>query len=99
MKPTVIEVVLFKTKPGINPEEVRKAAAGVETFVGTQEGYIKRELAVDEEGLWADIVYWTDLDSAQKAAQEAMESPVCQPFFGMIDEEQMTMYYFDIALP
>ena len=98
MKPKVIEVVLFKSKPEISAEELTKAAASVESFAQTQAGYLKRELGVNEDGLWMDIVYWTDLESAHEAAQAAMESPICQPFFGMIDEAQMTMHHFNIAL-
>ena len=98
MKANVIEVVLFNPKPGISDEQFLQAAASVELFVQTQDGYVKRELGSNEDGLWIDTVYWTDLDCAQKAAQAAMESPICQPFFGMIEETTMQMHHFSLAL-
>lgn len=84
-----IELVIFKTKPEITKKEFIEAAIAVNPIVEKFEGYISRNLAVDKDGTWTDIVYWTDLESADHAAQEIMKSETCQKFFEMIDEESM----------
>jgi len=84
-----IELVTFKTKPGFSQKEVIEAANAVNPVVEKFSGYISRKLAVSEVGTWTDIVYWTDLESAEHAAQEVMKSETCQKFFGMIDEKSM----------
>ncbi len=99
MKPTVVELVIFKTKPGVSETALREAAAKVTPILQAMTGYVRRELAVTEDGQWADIVYWTDMKSAQDAAKAAMEIPVCLEFFGLIDEKSMTMFHLNVALP
>lgn len=94
----VIEVVQFKPKEGIDKDTFTTAAGSIEAFINHQAGFIQRELAVNEDGMWIDIVHWTDLASAQQAAQAALESPACAPFFGMIDEHNMTMHHFQSVL-
>jgi len=84
-----IEVVVFKTIPGFTKQEVIEAAKAVNPVVEKFNGFISRKLAVNEDGTWTDIVYWTDLESAKQAGEEVMKSKTCQKFFGMIDEKSM----------
>jgi hypothetical protein len=75
MKANVIEVVIMKVKEGISDDEFLKAAKNIDETVSKFPGFISRELAKDEKGNWIDLVHWTDLASAQKAADEVMKSP------------------------
>ncbi len=90
-----IELVIFKTKPGFTQSEVIEAANAVNPVVKEFKGYIGRKLAISKDGTWTDIVYWTDLEAAEHAAQEIMKSETCQKFFGMIDEKSMTFMHLD----
>lgn len=90
-----IEIVIFKTKPNFTQKEVTEAANAVNSVVEKFKGYISRKLAVSKDGTWTDIVYWTDLESAEHAAQEVMKSETCQKFFGMIDEKSMTFMHLN----
>lgn len=99
MESTVIELVIFKTKPNVSPMALKEAAAKVTPILQTMNGYEQRELAVTDDGQWADIVHWTDMKSAQDAAKAAMEIPVCLEFFGLIDEKTMTMFHLNMTLP
>ncbi|MCW5518121.1 antibiotic biosynthesis monooxygenase family protein [Muriicola sp. Z0-33] len=94
-KTGTIELVIFKTKPEFSHKEVIEAANAVNPVVEVFDGYIGRKLAVSTDGTWTDIVYWTDLESAEHAAQEVMKSETCQKFFGMIDEESMTFMHLN----
>ncbi len=99
MKPAVIELVIFKTTTGVSESALKEAAAKVTPILRTMNGYMRRELAVTDDGHWADIVYWTDMKSAQGAAKAAMEIPVCLEFSGLIDEKTMTIFHLNVALP
>jgi len=91
-----IETVLFKTKAEYSREQVIEAATAVNSVVDNFDGFIARKLAwSDENQSWIDIVYWSDKASAEYAAKEAMKSPVCQPFFQMIDESSMQFMHYN----
>ena len=94
METKVIEVVIMKAKAGISEDEFLQAAKSVDETASKFPGFISRDLAKDENGNWIDIVHWTDLDSAKKAAEEVMQSQTCGIWFGMIDEQSMKMYHF-----
>ncbi|WP_420573362.1 hypothetical protein [Kordia sp.] len=90
-----IELVIFDTYPQYSKEEVIAAAKALNPIVEKFDGYIGRKLAIDKDGKWTDIVYWTDLKSAEHAAQEVMKSETCQKFFGMIKEESMQFMHLE----
>ena len=98
MKANVVEIVLFKPKAGVTDEALVKAAAGIDEFTQDQAGFLKRELAQTEDGQWIDIVHWTDMASAHHAAEAAMSSPICLPFFSLIDESTINMNHYTVAL-
>jgi len=95
MKENVIEVVIMKVKSGINDDDFLQAAKSVDETVSKYPGFISRDFAKDENGNWIDIVHWTDLESAKKAAEAVVQSQTCGIFFGMIDEQSMKMYHFE----
>lgn len=90
-----IELVIFDTYPQYSEEEVIAAAKAVNPVAEKFDGYIDRKLAVDKNGKWTDIVYWTDLKSAEYAAQEILKSETCQKFFEMINEESMQFMHLE----
>ncbi len=99
MRDTVIELVLFKTKPGVGEEAVRDAAAKSTLFLRRQEGFVRRELAVvPDTGQWADIVHWTDLASAERAAAAFGDAPEARDFIAMLDPQQMTLFHLRSVL-
>ncbi len=90
-----IELVIFETYPQYSKAEVIAAAKAVNPVAEKFDGYIGRKLAVDKNGKWTDIVYWTDLESAEHAAQEILKSETCQKFFGMINQETMQFMHLE----
>ena len=93
-----IEVVLFKTKEGVSKENFTKAAAAVNPVMENLDGYLGRNLAVDPDGNWVDMVYWTDLLAAEHAAEVVMKSESCQRFIGMIDDSSMKFMHLSPVL-
>jgi hypothetical protein len=90
-----IEVVVFRAKAGIMPEQLQSAALAVTPALSAMPGFISREFGESENGQFIDIVYWKDLASAKQAAEKVMNIPVCGEFFGLIDQSQMQFMHFN----
>ena len=95
-KPTIIEMVLFKTNKGVKLEDAQKAITELNNFVSKQKGFISRKTSISEDGQFLDVIYWTDLQSAKTASEKAMENPKTLESFKVMDENQMTFKYFSI---
>lgn len=91
----IIEVVIFKTNPGVSGSQLQTAALAVTPFLKELPGFIKREFGVSEDGQYIDIVHWKDMPSAKAAAEKVMGSPKCGEFFSLIDQNQMQFMHFD----
>lgn len=89
-----VELVTFKTKAGVTPEQVVSAAAEVNRFLTAQGGFISRHLGQSEDGAWHDILFWESRDSVMAAMEKAMSSAHCAGFFGLIDEAEDNMALF-----
>lgn len=90
-----IELVLFKIKGDISDSEIISAARKLNEFVEKQPGFISRTLSKAEDGTWKDLVFWTDLESAQKAGEKVMSEAFVADFMGMIDESTMQFLHFN----
>ncbi len=89
----VIETVIFKLNSGVSEADFLAAAQPTFDYLKTVPGYLKRELSVTSEGQWLDIVHWSDMESALKAADELMTHPVGQAFGALIDFSTTTMFH------
>ncbi len=94
MEAPVIEVAIFNPKPGVTDEALVEAAAKSTAFLERTPGFVRRELGVSSEGdRWVDVLHWTDLESALKAAELFLEAPECQDFVAAIDMEGASMLH------
>jgi hypothetical protein len=93
----VIELVLFKTKVGVTQEQLIQAARATTPVLEQMNGYVRRNISVDEQGQWADIVYWTSKEAALEAADKFQNIKECQQYTNMIELDQMKMNHFDIV--
>ena len=91
-----IEIVRFKTKPGISQQKAKEKLLMLDDCIRTFEGFIERKLSINEKGEWVDIVYWENLTSARKAAEEVMKIPKALEAFSIIDESSIQMDHFDL---
>jgi antibiotic biosynthesis monooxygenase (ABM) superfamily enzyme len=92
----IIEVVISKVKPGYSREEVIESAEVLSAVVQKYPGFISRTLSVAEASQeWVDIVYWTDMASAQQAAEAVMKDETCLKVFSMIDERDMKLLHLE----
>lgn len=95
MTGTTIELVTFRVKSGIMPDQVRAAAQRVSIALAKMPGFCDRQLGLSPDGEWADIVVWQDLATAQRAAQTVPELAECQAFFSLIDDSTVRMNHLE----
>jgi len=84
-----VELVVFETLDTHSEQEVLEAAQNLHSFLAEQPGFISRSLSRSADGKWVDVVFWESLAQAQAASEKAMKSPICQPFFEVIEQESM----------
>ncbi len=88
MVDTVLEIVEFKASQG---EALVAAAADMGKWLSQQPGFRFRRLAALDEGRFLDCIEWTDMASAEQAAEKLMAEPEAAGFLQLIDPESITM--------
>jgi phosphopantetheinyl transferase (holo-ACP synthase) len=90
-----IELVLFRTKEGYSKSESESALSSLTNCIQNFDGFIKRELASNEDGQWIDLVHWSSKEAAMNAASMIMKDPKALKAFEVIEQEQMQMFHFE----
>jgi len=94
-KEAIIELVLFKTNTDIKSEDAKNAMIKLNKILSKQKGFISRKTSISKDGQFLDLLYWTDLVSAQNANKKVMEDTLVLEIFNMIDQKQMTFDHFE----
>jgi hypothetical protein len=89
----VVEVVLCRAKDGVSEAEVRQAAEAAGPEMDTLPGLLKRELLLDANGQWIDVVHWRSYADSQNALQLAMTKPNILHLFSLLDESRTQMFH------
>lgn len=89
-----IELVTFKTKLGVTPDQVLSAADDVNHFLKSQPGFVSRHLGQTEDETWHDILFWESQDHVMAAMEKVASSSSCSIFFGLIDSASDSMALF-----
>lgn len=89
-----VELVTFKARTGIAPEQVISASKEVNHFLKNQPGFVSRHLGMTEDGTWHDILFWESQEHVTAAMEKAASSPHCAGFFGLIDPAHDHMALF-----
>lgn len=95
-QPGVIEIVIYQTKANIDDTTHIKKASAVTPILANFTGFISRQFGKNTDGKWVDLVYWNNLSSAKKAADEAKAIPEFQEFFDDIDDQKMEFMHSTI---
>jgi hypothetical protein len=95
-KATILEIVLFRTKEGVNSEEFKTEMKKFNDFLVKQKGFISRNISIADDGQYCDMVYWTDLDAAKTAFDKANEAPGFEKLLSMMNLEAEFFKYFEI---
>jgi hypothetical protein len=92
-----LEIVIYSIKDGVKVTDFLKASAEMEErFAKKQKGFVLRTFAKGESNEWVDVIRWDTMEDAEAASKAAMQSPICAPMFGMIEESGIKMMHFEI---
>ncbi|HJZ46753.1 MAG TPA: hypothetical protein VKE41_06290 [Roseiflexaceae bacterium] len=92
-----LEVVLFKLQPGVEEAAFLQINQSILTDLRAMSGFIRRDLFKDSHGQWMDIVYWSSLAEAQRAAEIFPSLPCAQSLMEMLDGTSLTMLHLEQA--
>lgn len=95
MTTTVIELVTYKLKQGIDKSALTDSHPKINAFLKEQTGFLYRSLSEDVNGLLHDIVYWQDMASAKQAAAAFEQSSACKSLMSITDMESVTMQHMN----
>jgi len=88
----VVEIVMFKLKPGVTADEFRPLDRAVELqHVMKQPGFISRESAAADNGEWLVIVHWRSVKDAEASMASFAGAPATAPFMAKIDANTVSM--------
>lgn len=89
---TIMEVSTFNIKSDVNPVDFANRDAKVETnFTSLQPGFIKRQSAVDDEGNYVVVVFWSSMVAATASMNKFMGDATVGDYAQMIDSPTMKM--------
>ena len=89
----MVEVVQFKAKVGVSDAEIRAVADELQRDVEEFPGYISRRLVKSEDGQWLDIVDWTGLAEALRAAEAIMDRPSAARILELVEPDSIRMLH------
>lgn len=89
----VLELVMFRLKADTDPIQFVAAAEVLEQLLVSQiPGFLRRSLMCTKDGSsWTDLIYWTDMTSAESALKRLPSTPEFRDFASMIDSKDMVI--------
>ena len=94
----VVEQVQFRIKDSVSESEFITLNENLNKWVIEQPGFLYRSLTKSTDGLWIDIVYWKNMESAQNAQSTFSESPECHAVMQAIVEESIIMTHSAVVV-
>lgn len=88
----VIEIATFKLKEGVSAQQFAPLDKAVEVdHVSQQPGFLSRETAYSEDGVWLVVVHWASIEDADASMNSFMGAPAAANFMSHLDAETMSM--------
>lgn len=97
-KCNVVEQVEYRLNKAVSEVDFIALNKKVSEWAMQQPGFLYRSLTKSSDDKWIDIVYWEDMDTAQKAADAFHSTTDCQEIMQYIVEESVVMKHFDVML-
>lgn len=89
-----IEVVIFKTKVDISEDKAKEILMSLNPILSSYQGFIKRQLSKNDDGIWHDLVHWESMEAAKNASNEIMKTEKAMSVFSIIEQETMQFFHF-----
>jgi hypothetical protein len=88
------EVVVFRAAPGVSPQHLADALAGVDALLRAQPGFLSRRTLYDPElGYWMDDIEWDSRSNAMLALKNLNDAPLAAGLFRAIDPSSIRMLH------
>lgn len=94
----IAEIVTYRLKEGIAPENAVKAAQQTNQFLEKTGAVLARTLSRDDAGIWTDYILWTSLKAAKATEALALQRPEFQLFFDMMEETTVQLRYAPVLM-
>ena len=86
----------IKLKPGVSEEEFLRASEDFELhFVKKQKGILRRILVKDDQGDYADLVFFEDSDAISRVVKAEMSGPALD-FMSLIRDDSGDHRVFEV---
>ena len=97
MSKNIIEVAIFKLKPGVSHAEyLEKFNVVLKEFLEPIPDFISIENLWDEKAkTMLNYVTWKSMEGAKKAMEKAMNNPKVAEWFMLMQEEGQQMYHLE----
>lgn len=93
----VLEIALFQLKKDISKEQFISYSENFQKeFVHQQEGFIERKLVHSENGVWADIVTWRDMECATSVETKMGGNPHVLKYMNCLESDSIKLYRMNI---
>jgi len=92
------EIVTFRLTTSTSTQAFLKAAEATIPVIQEFDGCLMRNLSVDDDGLWTDMVVWKDQETALKAADTVPKDLRFAPFASMIDGSSVVMRHAQVEM-
>jgi hypothetical protein len=93
---TVIELVTYKLKPGVEKSLLNDSHEQINNFCKQQDGFLYRSISEGDSAVLYDIVYWKDMASAKLASSAFEQSEVCKSLMSITDTESVTIQHMPV---
>lgn len=88
-----VELVFFRSKPGVTDAEVIASANKILTLAMGMNSPFNLELLRTEDGEWVEIVRWPSQAEAQRVEQAVMSMSEAQEAMSIMDETSIRMVF------
>ncbi|MDP3705149.1 MAG: hypothetical protein Q8R24_04475 [Legionellaceae bacterium] len=92
----VIEMVVYTTKDGVSQSEHLKRSEKAGHALAEMDGFVGRHFTRGADGKWIDLVYWRDLEAAQRAADVFVTLPESQGFMADMNDSDMQFIHTSV---
>ncbi|CAA0100826.1 Uncharacterised protein [BD1-7 clade bacterium] len=92
----VIEYVTFPALETTSDAELLAALRASDAVLNTIDGFIRRCFSRQDDGLWAETVFWRDRDAAEAGLSVFLNDPRSRALLDLIDGENVEIRYSEV---
>ena len=93
-----IELVIFKLINGSASNDFVAANEKLSEWLRNQPGFEFRNLSLQDDGSWVDVLQWSSMENAKRAAEKIMQELGNSPCMAMIDPDSVKMSHSQVML-